>query len=58
MFTMSKLFRENFFKECGEIVDVRLHRDNEGRLKGYGHIEFATAEAALRVSFVTLCSLY
>lgn len=55
---MSKLFRENFFKECGEIVDVRLHRDNEGRLKGYGHIEFATAEAALRVSFVTLCSLY
>ncbi|KAK8471638.1 hypothetical protein PHAVU_003G282900 [Phaseolus vulgaris] len=39
---------EFFFKECGEIIDVRLHRDNEGRLKGFGHIEFATAEAALK----------
>ncbi|KAK7346133.1 hypothetical protein VNO80_20648 [Phaseolus coccineus] len=39
---------ENFFKECGEIIDVRLHRDNEGRLKGYAHIEFATVEAALK----------
>ncbi|KOM31983.1 hypothetical protein LR48_Vigan01g153900 [Vigna angularis] len=39
---------ENFFKECGEIVEVRLHRDNEGRLKGFGHITFATAEAALK----------
>ena len=55
---MSKLFREFFFKECGEIIDVRLHRDNEGRLKGFGHIEFATAEAALKVRFLTMCCLY
>ncbi|XP_061355209.1 nucleolin 1-like isoform X2 [Gastrolobium bilobum] len=37
---------ENLFKECGEIVDVRLHTDNEGRFKGFGHVEFAIAEAA------------
>lgn len=51
------LFREKFFKNCGEIVDVRLHRDREGRFKGFGHVEFATAEAAQKVSLVTLCSL-
>ncbi|KAL5144051.1 Nucleolin 2 [Glycine soja] len=37
---------ENLFKECGEIVDVRLHTDAEGRFRGFGHVEFATAEAA------------
>ncbi|KAJ1440388.1 RNA-binding domain superfamily [Sesbania bispinosa] len=37
---------ENLFKDCGEIVDVRLHKDRDGRFKGFGHVEFATAEAA------------
>ncbi|RDX99722.1 Nucleolin 2, partial [Mucuna pruriens] len=37
---------EIFFEECGEIVDIRLHTDHEGRIKGYGHVEFATTEAA------------
>ncbi|XP_020202063.1 nucleolin 2 [Cajanus cajan] len=37
---------EDLFKECGEIVDVRLHTDYEGRFRGFGHVEFATAEAA------------
>ncbi|CAH2036195.1 unnamed protein product [Thlaspi arvense] len=38
---------ENFFKEAGEVVDVRFATDREdGRFKGYGHVEFATAEAA------------
>ncbi|WJX10565.1 hypothetical protein P8452_01272 [Trifolium repens] len=37
---------ENLFKDCGEIVDVRLHTDREGNFKGYGHVQFATAEAA------------
>ena len=55
IFLISKLFRENLFKECGEIVDVRLHTDAEGRFRGFGHVEFATAEAAQNVSFVTLC---
>ncbi|WVZ25723.1 hypothetical protein V8G54_004267 [Vigna mungo] len=47
-YRVEKADLENFFKECGEIVEVRLHRDNEGRLKGIGHITFATAEAALK----------
>ena len=50
IFLISKLFRENLFKECGEIVDVRLHTDAEGRFRGFGHVEFATAEAAQKVS--------
>ncbi|XP_028222465.1 nucleolin 2-like isoform X4 [Glycine soja] len=37
---------ENLFKPCGEVVDVRLHTDAEGRFRGFGHVEFATAEAA------------
>ncbi|WVZ22690.1 hypothetical protein V8G54_001234 [Vigna mungo] len=37
---------EDLFKECGEIVDIRLHTDSEGRFKGFGHVEFASAEAA------------
>ncbi|PNX62455.1 RNA-binding protein [Trifolium pratense] len=39
---------ENIFKDCGEVVDVRLHVD----------VEFATAEAAEKASLLTLCSLY
>jgi hypothetical protein len=49
-----KLFRENFFQDCGEVVDVRLATDEDGRFKGFGHIEFATAEAARSVSFYHL----
>ncbi|TKY69106.1 Nucleolin 2 [Spatholobus suberectus] len=37
---------DNLFKECGQIVDIRLHTDREGRFRGFGHVEFATAEAA------------
>jgi len=43
--------RENFFKDCGEVVDVRLATDEDGRFKGFGHVEFATVEAAQNVSF-------
>ena len=45
-----KLFRENFFQDCGEVVDVRLASDEDGKFKGFGHVEFATAEAAQSVS--------
>ncbi|KAB2047679.1 hypothetical protein ES319_A13G064400v1 [Gossypium barbadense] len=37
---------KNFFKDAGEVVDIRLSTDFEGNFKGYGHVEFATAEAA------------
>ncbi|KAK8971313.1 Nucleolin 2 [Platanthera guangdongensis] len=35
-----------FFKEAAEVADVRLSRNEEGEFKGYGHVEFATAEEA------------
>lgn len=37
---------ENFFKDVGEIAEIRLASDREGKFKGFGHVEFATAEAA------------
>ncbi|XP_065865961.1 nucleolin 2-like isoform X2 [Euphorbia lathyris] len=37
---------ENFFKDAGEVVDVRFSVDQDQRFKGFGHVEFATAEGA------------
>ncbi|KAJ6737029.1 EUKARYOTIC TRANSLATION INITIATION FACTOR 4B/4H [Salix viminalis] len=39
-------FLENFFKEAGEVADVRFALDADQRFKGFGHVEFTTAEAA------------
>jgi RNA recognition motif-containing protein len=50
MFLISKLFREDIFKDCGEVVDVRFNTDREGRFRGFGYVEFGTAEAAKKVS--------
>jgi len=50
MFLISKLFREDIFKDCGEVVDVRFNVDREGRFRGFGYVEFRTAEAAKKVS--------
>jgi len=37
------------FKECGEIAAIRWGTDREsGDFKGYGHVEFATAEACAK----------
>lgn len=41
------MYRENFFKE---VVDVRFASNEDGSLKGFGHVEFASAEAAQKVS--------
>ena len=38
-----------FFKNVGQVVDVRLSSDADGNFKGYGHVEFATAEEAQKV---------
>jgi nucleolin len=35
-----------FFHDVGEVADVRLAKDENGRSKGYGHIEFETEEEA------------
>jgi hypothetical protein len=38
-----------FFESCGRIESVRLPRwQDSGRLRGYGHVQFATAAAAKR----------
>lgn len=43
------LFRIEFFKNAGEVVDVRLATDQEGNFRGFGHVEFASAEDAKKV---------
>ncbi|GER57855.1 tobacco nucleolin [Striga asiatica] len=45
-FSVEQADVENFFKPAGEVVDVRfaVHPDNS--LKGFGHVDFATAEEA------------
>jgi nucleolin len=35
-----------FFSECGDIKDVRIPFHEDGRPKGFGHVEFETPEAA------------
>lgn len=45
------LCRDYFFKDAGEIADVRFASDPEGKFKGFGHVEFTTAEAAQKVRF-------
>ncbi|KAK4842023.1 hypothetical protein QYF36_014429 [Acer negundo] len=37
---------EHFFKDVGEVADVRFASDTDGRFKGFGHVEFATAQEA------------
>ncbi|CAH8358198.1 unnamed protein product [Eruca vesicaria subsp. sativa] len=38
---------ENFFKGVGEVVDVRFAMSkDDGSFRGFGHVEFATAEQA------------
>jgi len=34
------------FSECGEITNVRLPLRDDGKLKGFGFVDFATADAA------------
>nr|XP_011465347.1 PREDICTED: nucleolin 1-like isoform X2 [Fragaria vesca subsp. vesca] len=35
-----------FFKNVGQVVDVRFARNAEGTFRGFGHVKFATAEEA------------
>lgn len=41
--------RRDFFKSAGEVIDVRFALDHEGNFKGFGYVEFASAEAAQNV---------
>ena len=33
-----------FFEDCGEVTDVRIAKNPDGKLKGFCHIDFATKE--------------
>ncbi|CAL5401670.1 unnamed protein product [Camellia sinensis] len=46
------LLKEDFFKDAGEIVQIRFALDYEGAFKGYGHVEFATVAAAQKMGDV------
>ena len=35
-----------FFGQCGEIFDLRLGDDDQGKSRGFGHVAFKTTEAA------------
>ncbi|XP_057718706.1 nucleolin 1-like isoform X3 [Arachis stenosperma] len=45
-FSLQRSDFEEFFKDCGEVVDVRFSVDDTGRFKRFRHVEFAIAEAA------------
>ncbi|XLR22329.1 hypothetical protein S83_050229, partial [Arachis hypogaea] len=45
-FSLQRSDFEEFFKECGEVVDVRFSVDNTERFKRFGHVEFVIAEVA------------
>ncbi|KAG0612615.1 hypothetical protein M758_6G041800 [Ceratodon purpureus] len=35
-----------FFSDCGTVTDVRIAQDENGRSRGFGHVEFESEEAA------------
>lgn len=43
------LNREDFFKDVGEVADVRFAVDGDGNFRGFGHVEFSTIEVAQEV---------
>ncbi|KAL0372866.1 UNVERIFIED_CONTAM: Nucleolin 2 [Sesamum calycinum] len=45
-FSVEQADVENFFKSAGEVVDVRFAMDADNQFRGFGHVEFASAEAA------------
>ena len=36
---------KKFFKDCGKVVDVRIAKKPDGKLKGFAHVDFETKEA-------------
>jgi len=36
----------SFLEDCGEVVDVRIAKNPDGKMKGFCHVEFADNEAA------------
>jgi nucleolin len=40
---------KQFFQEAGEVIDIRVAAFEDGKSKGFAHVEFATTEAAQKV---------
>ena len=36
---------KKFFKDCGKVVEVRIAKKPDGKLKGFAHVDFETKEA-------------
>ena len=36
---------KKFFKDCGKVVDVRIAKKPDGKLKGFAHVDFENKEA-------------
>ena len=45
-FTSTKESLTEFFKQSGEVSDVRIPLREDGKLRGFAHVEFTTTEAA------------
>jgi len=43
-FNTSEESIRRFFSDCGNVVDVRIARNEEGRAKGFCHVDFESAE--------------
>lgn len=48
-FTATDTQVNEYFRQCGKVISIRLPRwHDSGRLRGYGHVEFATDAAAAK----------
>ena len=47
-----------FFGQCGELRDVRVGRDENGRSRGFCHVAFTTVEAAKKALELTETSFF
>ncbi|OVA05743.1 RNA recognition motif domain [Macleaya cordata] len=45
-FSIEREDLEEFFKDAGEIIDIRFPINKDGSFKGYGYVDFATEAAA------------
>ncbi|XP_022861368.1 heterogeneous nuclear ribonucleoprotein A3 homolog 1-like isoform X3 [Olea europaea var. sylvestris] len=53
-FSIERTDVEEFFKDAGEIVDIRFAMNEDDTFRGFGHIEFATVEAAEKQALLEL----
>lgn len=44
-FKTSEQTVQNFFSDCGNVVDIRIAKDETGRSKGFAHIDFDSNDA-------------